>query len=144
YKEWNYIYAPSGICAINLNNNGTNQIYYVNTDHLGSPVMLTNANQGIMEEYSFDAWGRRRNPADWTFNNVPVPSYMIRGYTMHEMIDEFGVINMNGRVYDPIVGRFIQPDNYVQSPDLLQNYNRYSYALNNPLKYTDPDGNEFL
>ena len=47
---------------------------------------------------------------------------------------------MNGRLYDPVVGRFLSPDNYVQLPDFTQNFNRYSYALNNPLKYTDPDG----
>ena len=50
---------------------------------------------------------------------------------------------MNGRLYDPIVGRMLSPDNNVQMPDYTQNYNRYSYALNNPLKYTDPDG-EFV
>ncbi len=66
-----------------------------------------------------------------------------RGYTMHEHLDDFGLINMNGRVYDPLLGRFLSPDNYIQSPDNPQNYNRYAYALNNPLVYTDPDG-EFL
>lgn len=47
---------------------------------------------------------------------------------------------MNGRMYDPIVGRFLSPDPYVQAPTNLQNFNRYSYCLNNPLKYTDPSG----
>ncbi len=47
---------------------------------------------------------------------------------------------MNGRLYDPIVGRFLSPDNYVQSPGFTQSFNRYSYAWNNPLRYTDPDG----
>jgi hypothetical protein len=47
---------------------------------------------------------------------------------------------MNARLYDPAVGRFLSPDPYVQSPDFTQNFNRYSYVLNNPLKYTDPDG----
>lgn len=50
---------------------------------------------------------------------------------------------MNGRVYDPIVGRFLSPDNYVQAPDNTQSFNRYSYVLNNPLKYTDPTGWKF-
>ena len=40
----------------------------------------------------------------------------------------------------PLVGRFLSPDNYVQLPDFTQNFNRYSYALNNPLKYNDPSG----
>ena len=50
---------------------------------------------------------------------------------------------MNGRLYDPLLGRFLSPDNNVQLPDFSQNFNRYSYALNNPLMYTDPDG-EFV
>jgi hypothetical protein len=47
---------------------------------------------------------------------------------------------MNGRLYDAKLHRFLQPDNYVQDPSNTQNYNRYSYVLNNPLKYTDPSG----
>jgi hypothetical protein len=47
---------------------------------------------------------------------------------------------MNGRLYDPKLHRFLQPDNYVQDASNTQNYNRYSYVLNNPLKYTDPSG----
>ena len=66
-----------------------------------------------------------------------------RGFTGHEHIDEIGLINMNGRMYAPNLGRFLSPDNYIQSPDNPQNYNRYSYCLNNPLRYTDPSG-EFV
>jgi RHS repeat-associated protein len=51
-----------------------------------------------------------------------------------------GLINMNGRVYDPILGRMLSPDNYVQASNNTQSYNRYSYCWNNPLKYTDPSG----
>ncbi len=47
---------------------------------------------------------------------------------------------MNGRLYDPLLARFFSPDNYVQQPTNSQNFNRYSYCLNNPLKYTDPSG----
>jgi len=43
-------------------------------------------------------------------------------------------------MYDPVQGRMLSPDNYVATPFGTQGYNRYAYALNNPLKYTDPDG----
>ena len=59
-----------------------------------------------------------------------------RGYTGHEHLDWFGLINMNARLYDPSLGRFLSPDPHVQAPDFSQNFNRYSYCLNNPLKYT--------
>ncbi|KWW31046.1 MAG: RHS repeat-associated core domain-containing protein, partial [bacterium F083] len=63
-----------------------------------------------------------------------------RGYTGHEMMPEFGLVNMNGRLYDPILGRFLSPDNFVQMPDFSQSFNRYAYCINNPLKFNDPSG----
>ena len=62
----------------------------------------------------------------------------------HEILNEFNLINMNGRVYDSVLGRFLSPDKYVQEGDNSQNYNSYSYCLNNPLKYADPSGNVFV
>jgi RHS repeat-associated protein len=92
--------------------------------------------------YSFDAWGRRRSANDWnyTLDAADQPLFAGRGFTGHEHLPEFGLINMNGRLYDPLLGRFLSPDNNVQMPDFSQNFNRYSYALNNPLVYVDPDG----
>jgi RHS repeat-associated protein len=63
---------------------------------------------------------------------------MTRGYTGHEHLVQFSLINMNGRLYDPILGRMLSPDNYTHGGS--QGYNRYTYAMNNPLKYTDPSG----
>ncbi|MFW6327017.1 MAG: RHS repeat domain-containing protein, partial [Bacteroidota bacterium] len=108
--------------------------------HLGSLQYVLDASGNILEEYSFDAWGRRRNPVTWKYQNVPDPVYFSRGYTGHEHLEMFGLINMNGRIYDPVLCRFLSPDNYVASPFHSQSYNRYSYALNNPLIYTDPSG----
>lgn len=141
YRDWSYVYAPTGLAAVYYDNNGTKELLFVNSDHLGSPLMLTDINGQAVEEYSFDAWGRRRDPNNWNnYSNLTAPSKMIRGYTMHEHLDEVGVINMNGRVYDPVLGRFIQPDPLVKEPQNLQNFNRFSYVLNNPLKYDDPSG----
>src|SRR5690606_18518747 len=99
-----------------------------------------NASGVKVEEMSYDPWGKRRNASNWTFDNMASTYMFNRGYTGHEHLDEFSLINMNGRVYDPILGRFMSPDNYIQAPDYTQNFNRFSYALNNPLVYTDPDG----
>ncbi|MGE5480393.1 MAG: RHS repeat domain-containing protein, partial [Chloroflexota bacterium] len=61
-----------------------------------------------------------------------------RGFTGHEHIRQFNLINMNARLYDPRIGKFFSPDNVISSPENPQDYNRYSYAHNNPLIYTDP------
>ena len=85
---------------------------------------------------SYDVWGKQTV----ALNTIGLH----RGYTGHEMLCEFDIINMNGRLYDPVLGRFFSPENYVQMPDNSQNFNRYSYCLNNPLKYADPSGNVFV
>lgn len=63
-----------------------------------------------------------------------------RGFTMHQHLDVFNLINMRGRVYDPVVQQFLSPDPYVQMPDNTQNLNRYAYCLNSPTMYVDPSG----
>lgn len=94
--------------------------------------------------YHFDAFGRRPDNDEWGYNTEEEPElFADRGFTGHEHLTEFGLINMNGRLYDPLVGRFLSPDNYVQAPGYTQSYNRYAYCLNNPLRYTDPSG-EFI
>lgn len=64
----------------------------------------------------------------------------LRGFTGHEGVDHADIIHMNGRIYDPTLGRFLQADPHIQSPNNSQSYNRYPYVLNNPLSYTDPSG----
>ncbi|MER2491168.1 RHS repeat-associated core domain-containing protein, partial [Catenovulum sediminis] len=61
------------------------------------------------------------------------------GFTGHDMLSS-GFIHMQGRVYDPVIGRFLSPDPIVQAPYFSQSWNSYSYAWNNPLRYTDPSG----
>jgi RHS repeat-associated protein len=63
-----------------------------------------------------------------------------RGYTGHEHLAMFGMIHMNGRIYDPLLGRFMQADPIIDEPFNLQSYNRYAYVGNNPLAFTDPTG----
>ncbi|WP_348734781.1 RHS repeat-associated core domain-containing protein, partial [Rheinheimera texasensis] len=56
------------------------------------------------------------------------------------MVSDFEVIHMGGRTYNPVLGRFMQADPFIQQPSNLQSFNRYSYVLNNPMSYTDPSG----
>ncbi|NJM16222.1 MAG: hypothetical protein HC896_13355 [Bacteroidales bacterium] len=105
---------------------------------LGSTQCTSDEDGNKTSEYSFDAWGRQRDPANW--NNPASGLFGDRGFTGHEHLPEFGLINMNGRMYDPAQGRFLSPDPYIQSPGDLQSYNHYAYAFNNPLIYTDPSG----
>ncbi|MFN8695048.1 MAG: RHS repeat-associated core domain-containing protein, partial [Burkholderiales bacterium] len=106
-------------------------------DHLGSTVAVTDENG--TEFLGYDAWGKRRN-TNGQDNNAAQSTRTDRGYTGHEHIDDIGLIHMNGRLYDPIVGRMMSADPIIQAPYLLQNYNRYSYVMNNPLSLTDPSG----
>ncbi|MGD9992552.1 MAG: RHS repeat domain-containing protein [Salinivirgaceae bacterium] len=84
--------------------------------------------------------GNRRNPLNWSQPDTRTNLMLDRGYTGHEHLDGAHIINMNGRMYDPIIGRMLSPDPVLQNPYSTQNYNRYSYVMNNPLKYTDPTG----
>ena len=120
--------------------NISRDIYYIHKDHLGSYQTITNEEGLIVEKLSFDPWGRRRNADIWTYEEGRKTHLFDRGFTGHEHLDIFGLINMNGRVYDPWLGSFLSPDPIVQSPEYSQNYNKYSYAFNNPLKYIDPSG----
>lgn len=63
-----------------------------------------------------------------------------RGYTSHEMLDNIGLIHMNGRVYDPLIGRFLSADPSVKDVTVSQSLNRYGYVRNDPLSMSDPTG----
>lgn len=143
--EVHYINSPDGLIAMNVRTNGVDALYYVHTDHLGSITSIYDANGTKVFEQSFDAWGRPRNPANWTYtaSGLTQPAWLIRGYTGHEYLPQFNLVNMNARLYDPLVGRVLSPDNFVQESTNSQNYNRYSYCLNNPLIFTDPTGHNF-
>jgi len=150
-RELNYISGGDGIFAVYVTERGINTQYYLHKDHLGSFYCITDQNGEVvnlpetgLQYFSFDPWGRLRNPFTWDYTTKPLARLFSRGFTGHEHLDLFGLINMNGRTYDPWLGRMLQPDNYVQEIGNSQNFNRYSYVLNNPLKYTDPSGEFYL
>ena len=120
-------------------------VRYVLRDHLGSVDRLIDASGAAAQSAGFTAWGARRDPNDWTeLADAAARSFDAcatnRGFTGHETLDAVGAVHMNGRLYDPALARFLRADPFVQFPTDLQSHNRYSYALNNPLAYTDPNG----
>lgn len=114
---------------------------YYHLDHLGSLDRITDQWGTVIEKLDFDAWGKRRwaNGSDDAQGLIP-PSSARRGFTGHEQLDNVGLVHMNGRIYDPVIARFLSADPTVQAPYNLQSFNRYSYVQNNPLSYTDPTG----
>jgi RHS repeat-associated protein len=138
-RKIHYICGGNGLAAVLINDS----LFYAHTDYQGSLIALSLPNGTVRERYAYDPWGNRRNPENWTERDTRTAFLLNRGYTMHEHLDDFKLINMNGRVYDPLTAQFFSPDPYVQAPDNWLNYNRYSYCINNPFKYTDPSGEWF-
>ena len=124
-------------------------LHYLHRDHLGSIEKITDKTGYVLtgSQQAFDPFGERKNTS-WTgglttgqeealLNKQGLTS--ARGFTDHEHLDRLGLIHMNGRIYDPELGRFLSPDPFVQGAT-SQFWNRYSYAFNNPMRFTDPSG----
>ncbi|EJS4042741.1 RHS repeat-associated core domain-containing protein [Vibrio vulnificus] len=149
-----FIYAGDGLVAVNINTVKTDgsgnfasvdrQIRYSHADALKSVDMVTDMWGNVVDRKLYDPWGKVR-PFEWAQpqNDLLQAVMFNRTYTGHESIDEVGLIHMNGRLYDASIARFISADIFIQSPDNSQSFNRYSYVLNNPLKYNDPSGHFF-
>lgn len=139
-----YIGGDGYSAPVVLKSDGTTQEYlYLHRDYLGSIVAITNQAGTVVEKRLFDAWGDIIKIVDAQGTVLTNFAVLDRGYTGHEHLQSVGLVHMNGRLYDAKLHRFLQPDNYIQDPYNSQNYNRYGYVLNNPLKYSDPSGEEF-
>ncbi|GJI98214.1 hypothetical protein RugamoR57_49320 [Duganella caerulea] len=134
-------YWPMGIGFESENpDTGDTALNWVHRDRLDSVVAITGESGQLKESLAYDAWGKRRA---LTGNATPDGLDGVvdnKGYTGHEMLDQLDLVHMNGRVYDPFVGRFLSADRFIQTPYSGQNYNRYSYVLNNPTNLVDPTG----
>jgi RHS repeat-associated protein len=127
----------------------TQEYLYLHRDYQGSILAISGNGGAIKERRQFDPWGLLKKcyknnvevPPS-AFNNVNFELLTERGYTGHEHFFSVGIIHMNARLYDPILHTFLSADALISDPSNPQNYNRYAYALNNPLMYVDYDGNE--
>lgn len=119
------------------------KIHFLLKDPLGSTTTVLDSVGNVVERMSFDVWGKRRK-GDWSpvasNDEFWYASVTTRGYTGHEMLDALNLVHMNGRIFDPVIARFMSADPLIQAPSLLASYNRYSYVMNNPLFFTDPSG----
>ena len=140
-----YIPGGNGTAAIHTRRTtGIYSTYYWHADHMGSPELFTDSSATALVRPSFGALGERRDGSDWSgppsgADLTVLASITRRGFTGHEHLDNVGLIHMNGRVYDPGVGRFLSADPILRL-GLSQDVNRYSYAWNNPLNVSDPSG----
>lgn len=143
--HWKHLMVtPSGAVQHVRRSDGTSDTYYLPSDHLGSVDAVLNAAAAVLVRTSFDQWGARRDD-DWV--GTPSSSEYEQfagstrhGFTGHEMLDNIGLVHMNGRVYDPASARFLSPDPYVSPLLGSQGFNRYAYVGNQPLNYVDPLG----
>lgn len=129
------------------NNQGDWNLWYILRDNLGSITTITDENGYVLSEQRYDAWGNLRDVSTWKIfeHAEDIPELLLdRGYTGHEHLLSFGLINMNARLYSPLLSRFLSPDPLVQFGDFSQGFNRYAYCLNNPFCGVDVSGKSIL
>jgi RHS repeat-associated protein len=141
-KRRHYINGGEGAMAVLTRQSGVaDEVRYWHKDHLDSNTVVTNESGAVVERLEYEPFGKRRK-ADNTTDAAGTLTALStdRGFTEHEMLDEVGLIHMNGRIFDPAIGRFLSADPSVPHPDDMQSYNHYSYARNRPLSMVDPSG----
>ncbi len=130
-----YVFSDFGnLAAVVFKKGDKSDTYYAITDNVGSVLKLVDDKVQSKYEATYTPFGVRTITKNNLGYNFP------RGFTMHEHLDQFSLINANARLYDPYLAQFLSPDPLIQDPTNSQNFNRFSYCLNNPLKYTDPTG----
>jgi len=137
---------------IYVNDQNDSSFKFLHKDYLGSILAISDEKGYKIEQRHFDAWGNFTHLQLGTgtvITNRDVIREIIsaqgglfinRGYTSHEHFFEVGIIHMNGRLYDPLLRRFLNADENIQDANNTQNYNKYGYVLNNPMMYSDPNG----
>ncbi|UOU96861.1 FG-GAP-like repeat-containing protein [Chryseobacterium daecheongense] len=140
----------SNIIYLKNYDDATSSYKFLHKDYLGSILAISDEDGNKLEQRHFDAWGNfthlqiGNGPIITDKNIINTTSLVDRGYTSHEHFAEVGIIHMNGRLYDPLLRRFLNADENIQDPTNTQNYNKYGYVLNNPLMFSDPNGEFFF
>jgi RHS repeat-associated protein len=136
-----YISAPTGRVAVRVErSNGAHETRWFHHDGLGSINAVSDESSNMVQRFAYDAWGKRVDGVTGSGVTNATNGGYTRGYTDHEHLEDLGLIHMNGRVFDPVLGRFLSADPFVDNLDDSQSWNRYSYVNNNPLNHTDPSG----
>lgn len=118
---------------------GVDTVNYVLRDRLGSTTAIADASQNLGATRQFDPFGKPREGNQQDRSDLDLDPATLRGFTEHEHLAG-GFIHMNGRVFDPRIGRFLSVDPIIQFPSNSQSLNPYSYIMNNPLAGRDPSG----
>lgn len=140
-EEKNYIITPAGRVAVyTAGTYALANVRFFHTDGLGSITAVTDDSGNVVKRFAYDAWGKRTDPATGAVTTSATNGHFTRGFTDHEALDDLGLIHMNGRVYDPVLGRFLSADPNIDGAYDSQGYNKYSYVGNNPMNRTDPSG----
>jgi RHS repeat-associated protein len=134
------------VAVYSRQSNGTNTFNYMLSDHQASVASITNSSGAQVVGESFTAFGNHRNPTTWsgadtTSDLTTIAGITRQGYTFQTALGLWmGMNHMNGRVEDSITGRMLSADPHIPDTTNPQSYNRYSYANNNPVTFTDPTG----
>jgi len=139
-----YIGAGSASVLYTRWSTGTITTKYVTADHLGSSTVVMSDSGSTLVNLSFGSYGVRRSSnwtgtpssGDWT----QIGNATRHGFTGHEALDNLNLVHMNGRVFDPVLGRFLSADPVIDGVFNSQGPNRFAYVRGNPLSFTDPTG----
>ncbi len=117
----------------------------MHTDYVGSTILVTKADGTKFEEILYKSFGeiyKFWKEASWhepgTEDFTEIGSY---AFTGQELDPETGLYYYGARYYNPNIGRFISADSEIDGVFTTQGFNRYTYAQNNPVNYSDPSGN---
>ena len=136
------IYANNQLVAVHVktlidNTKQVDKTAYIHKDSQGSTNIVTNSQAKVVLINRYEPFGGLLYSID---KDKEYNKEDIRGYTNHRQLYTLNLIDMGGRMYDTTISRFLSIDPHLQDPTNPQNYNRYIYVLNNPLRYTDPTG----